>query len=62
MGVLSVLIQAVFGLIRGVIEDDIQGIKTGVQSKHVRVHTLYLRILFQADSVPKYSSKPSNII
>ena len=37
--VLRVLTPAVFGLIGGDIDTNIQGIKTGDQSKHVRAHT-----------------------
>ena len=37
--VLRVLTQPVFGLVGGDIDANIQGIKTGDQSKHVREHT-----------------------
>ena len=59
---MPMLIQTVFGLVCGDIEVNIQGVKTGVHSKHVRAHTWYLHTLFLAHNVPKYRNKPSNII
>ena len=49
-----VLIQPEFGLIRGNIDSNIQGIQTGAQKKHVRAHTCFALLLVLAHYGPTY--------